>query len=365
MKILEVITDTNIGGAGVLLVNRLTLTDKQKYKTRVLLPRGAALCERLEKIGVEYTEMDCCADKSLDVGAIAKYRAEIKKYNPDVINTHGAMSARMAAYICRVPVKICTRHCAYPPTRRERISGRLNNLLSDCFIAVAYAARDNLVKMGVSPSKICVIINGAAPLKKADAAQCARLRRSLGIGEGTAVLGLCARLEKCKGHECLIRALRRLCDDGMNVCALLIGSGSRREELERLCKQYKIEDRVIFCGFVDDISPLMSIVDININCSVGTETSSLALSEGMSLGKPSVVSDYGGNPYMVKKGINGFVYPCGDYKKLAAYIKRLINDRGLYARMSSAASKRFESELNAMAMTEKTLGLYERLYSKK
>ena len=35
MKIIEVITDTNIGGAGVLLINRLKYTDISKYDTEV------------------------------------------------------------------------------------------------------------------------------------------------------------------------------------------------------------------------------------------------------------------------------------------------------------------------------------------
>ena len=51
----------------------------------------------------------------------------------------------------------------------------------------------------------------------------------------------------------------------------------------------------------------MNITDINVNCSIGTETSSLALSEGMSLGVPAVVSDFGGNP-MIRDGRNGFVF---------------------------------------------------------
>ena len=106
----------------------------------------------------------------------------------------------------------------------------------------------------------------------------------------------------------------------------------------------------------------MNIVDINVNCSTGTETSSLALSEGMSLGIPSVVSDYGGNPYMVCHGINGFVCPQGEYLKMAEYIKLLIDDKKLYLNMSLEALRRFENELNAQAMTKETNRLYDVLY---
>jgi glycosyltransferase involved in cell wall biosynthesis len=113
---------------------------------------------------------------------------------------------------------------------------------------------------------------------------------------------------------------------------------------------------------VSDVSPLMNISDLSINCSIGTETSSLALSEGMSLGLPAVVSDYGGNPYMIKHRVNGFVCKTGDSEKMAEYIVRLKNDRELYSKMSEKARERFENELNARSMTQKTNRLYDTLH---
>jgi glycosyltransferase involved in cell wall biosynthesis len=103
-------------------------------------------------------------------------------------------------------------------------------------------------------------------------------------------------------------------------------------------------------------------MDVNVNCSVGTETSSLALSEGMSLGIPAIVSDYGGNPYMVRHGINGLVCPQGDSLALAEAIERLSREKTLYTRLSRQARLRFAEELNAEAMTKKTEKLYAELF---
>ena len=110
-----------------------------------------------------------------------------------------------------------------------------------------------------------------------------------------------------------------------------------------------------------------NITDINVNCSVGTETASLALSEGMGLSIPCVVSDFGGNPYMVKDGKNGIIYPRGDSVALADSIEVLCNDYTLYEELSRGARKRFDEELNVNHMTEKTYEFYElmlRNYSK-
>ena len=155
-----------------------------------------------------------------------------------------------------------------------------------------------------------------------------------------------------------------LSDRGIDFKVLLIGDGTQKQGLMELCNELGICDKVIFCGFVDDVAPLMNIVDINVNCSIGTETSSLALSEGMSLGIPSVVSDYGGNPYMVRDGVNGFLYPQGNAEELAKKIL-LLEDKKLYEKLSRGARERFESELNARRMTRLTEKLYSLLLKKR
>lgn len=364
MKIIEVITDTNVGGAGVLLINRLKHTDLLMYDTEVILPRKSAIVPRLEGINVKFTEIDCNADKSFDLSSVRSYVKLFNEKKPDIVNCHGALSARIAAKICGVPIKICTRHCAFDVSLKERMSGRINNTLSDAFIAVAYAAKENLLSMGISEKKIHVIINGSCPLSTLSFEEKKALRQKLGINEETKVLVLCARLEPCKGHAWFFRSVQLLMEKGVDVKVLLLGTGTIENELKLLCEEYGISDKVIFLGFVADVAPFMNIADVNINCSVGTETSSLALSEGMSIGLPAVVSDYGGNPYMIEHGVNGYVCKCRDSKGLAEHIELTVKDENKYKELSEGAKRRFENELNAKMMTQKTNKLYDDLYNR-
>ncbi len=361
MKIIEVITDTNIGGAGVLLTNRMSCTDFEKYTTWVLLPRASKLIGRLAETGVKIIETDCKGDCSWSFEDVRKYRKEIRRISPDIINCHGSFSARVAAMLEGVDVKICTRHCVYPIKPSEKLFAAVNNGISNAFIAVAHSAKENLLNMGIDERKIHVIINGANALKSTSDTEKAKLREKLGISSDTTVLIMCARLEECKGHKYLLNAIKLLKAKGMNCVALLVGDGSQRRSLEEYCKLTGICDMVKFIGFAENVSPYMNIADININCSVGTETSSLSLSEGMSLSVPAIVSDYGGNPYMVKDGENGLVYPRGNSEALASCIQRLIVDRNIYCKMKINARERFENELNSSLMTEKTNELYDNL----
>jgi glycosyltransferase involved in cell wall biosynthesis len=140
--------------------------------------------------------------------------------------------------------------------------------------------------------------------------------------------------------------------------------GSERQNLVSFARRLGIADKVIFTGFCANVAEYMSIFDINVNCSVGTETSSLALSEGMSLGIPAIASDYGGNPYMVKNSVNGFLYP---QRNAAALAKRilLLEDKKLYHKLASGARNRFDRELNCARMTRLTENLYIELLKKR
>ena len=365
MKIVEVISDTNIGGAGRLLVERLESSRSCGDEISVLLPKGSKLIPRLEDTGVQIIEIDGCRDRSLDLGAIFSIRDILRDIEPDVLNAHGAMSARIAAYLAGVPVRIYTRHCTYPVPFLLRsfplkwVLGRMSSTLSPHAIAVANAAADDLESMGYPRDRIRVIINGVGGIRRYSEKKRQALRAQYGL-TGRFVVGICARVEKCKDHETFLRAAKILSVDD-RYRFIVVGDGTQLDAMRSLAERLGIAERVIFTGFSDDVERWFNCFDLNVNCSVGTETSSLALSEGMSIGLPAVASSYGGNPYMVKHGENGFIYKMRDAEELSAMIARIANDRDLYLRMSEAAYQRFASELNSRKMTAETLSFYREL----
>ena len=370
MKVVEAISDTNIGGAGILLLNRLKYSDRKKIRTIVLIPQGSKLKSRLSEIGIATVEMRGCQDQSLDWRAVWEIRRILQRIRPDIVNCHGCLSARIAAKSCGFPITVYTRHCAYPLTAWQStpvarfLIGKAQQMLSDQMIAVAEAAKDNLTDMGVSSDRIRVIVNGVEGFLRRSLSERNQVRQSLRIPQNATVVGICARLEPCKGHYDFLRAAKLLLQRSKRYRFLIIGSGSLSQRLKAYCDIEGLAPYVRFTGFAEDVSPYYNVMDINVNCSVGTETSSLALSEGMSLGIPAVVSDYGGNPYMVRNGENGLVYPTGRYDLLANQIHRITCDRNLYQRLSYGAYQRFLTELNAKRMTEETERLYRSLYKK-
>ena len=370
IRVVESISDKNIGGAGVLLLNKIKNMNSEKIDITVLVPKGSALTKKLRELKIRVIEINGCKNRSFDFKSLLSYISVIYRLSPDIINSHGCMNSRIAGVLASNAVNIYTRHCDFPLKDLYRnyfiksIVRAVNFLLSDGIIAVSFSAKRNLISLGVSTKQIKVIINGAQELERVNRNKYKKIKTQLNIPIDAAVIGIFSRLEPYKDHFTFLRAAKSLIKS-TNCYFIIDGGGSMDFALRKFSERLGISDRVRFCGFVEDVTPYMNITDINVNCSIGTETSSLALSEGMSLGIPSVVSDYPGNLYMVKNKVNGLVYKQKDYISLASAIKSLLDNTELYSCISQNARRRFELELNAGKMTRETEEYYLYLLKKK
>lgn len=366
IKVLNILTDTNIGGAGRLLINYLRRFDRSKFEIKVVLPVGAALKPLVEAEGYPVIEMRRGRDKSLVLGAVGELIRIIRAEKPDIVHTHSSFSGKLAAYFCRVPRRFYTRHCAFAMPRRlttfpgKQLNGFINNTLATDIVAVAQAAADNLTETGVDPAKITVIVNGVEPMRRTTPEERSRLREELGIAPSAFVCGISARLESYKGHWYLLDTVRRVTAVRPDVVFLLIGEGTQEAALKNRAAELGVTESVRFTGFVSDVAPYYNVMDLNLNCSYGTETSSLALSEGMSLGIPAVATSFGGNPYMVTDGANGFIVPEKDPAAMADAILKLTEDPELLAKLGEGALREYEAKFTAAAMTRRLEELYLR-----
>ena len=367
MRVLHVISDENIGGAGILLTNLLSLFDPRVIESTVALPQNSQLQERLAELGVRTLPLEHIASRPSfsSICEICKY---VKKNPVDLIHANAAISARIAARLCGVPV-VHTRHCCYAPSFLwkippiKQIGGFLNRWLSDRVIATADAAALNLQALGIPKRKISVIINGSHPIRPVFEEELESIRTSLHIEQSDFIVGICARLEKCKGHTTFLRAAKLVLDrcSMRRVRFLIIGDGSLRQQLEELCRELGIQSDVRFVGFVSDVAPYYRLMNINVNCSCGTETSSLALSEGMSAGIPTIASAYGGNASMIGDGRAGFLFPVGNERMLSEYICRIASDANLESSMRREALNRYNIYYTAERMTDEVIGVYREL----
>lgn len=290
IKVLNIISDTNIGGAGKCIITYCNNYNSEKYEIFVVMPKGSLLKAELQKTGVKIIEIDGLKDKSFDISAIKKIEKIIKDVKPDIVHTHASLSARIAARRCGINKIVYTRHCDFPISKAYRfkairfLNGYLNEKLADKIIATSELAKENLIKQGISEEKIVVILNGVGKLEEASKETKENLRNKYGISEDQKVVGYLARIEELKGHKYFIESAKLINDKYEGKYKFLImGSGTYEENAKNKVRELGLENVVIFTGFIKDVASMLSIVDLQINASYLSETTNLALLEGMSM----------------------------------------------------------------------------------
>ncbi len=179
--------------------------------------------------------------------------------------------------------------------------------------------------------KMRVVYNG---MLKATAPSVAPRRQGL-AGKRPLALCMVGHLTAHKGHRDAIGALARLRQDGIDALIEVAGDGPEgyRHELERLAVDLGVGAQVRFLGYCNDVAEVFARADIHLVCSRCEAFGRVAV-ESMALGVPVVGADSGGLPEIVRDGRNGLLYKPGDVAALAAQIRRLIDEPGLYETFS-------------------------------
>lgn len=149
---------------------------------------------------------------------------------------------------------------------------------------------------------------------------------------------------KYKGHKTAIKALKIIVKKYPNVKLKLLGQGDKKR-LEKICRKYKINENVDFCGTLPGGQPVMDWlddIDIYIQPSI-TEGHGRSAVEAMSRGCITFASKVGGLVDSIDKK---YLFKKKDYKKLAdLIIKSIENEK--FAREVTISSftraKKYES----------------------
>ena len=360
IKVLHILTDKNIGGAGRWLLYYLKYHNRNAFQVKVVLPHDSLLVPAVKALDVPVIAMEEMEDRSFDKKAMKALVKLFKEEKPDIVHTHASMTARMAARAAMVPSIFNTKHCmeSAPGILPKKIIRReVNAAFSDKIIAVSRAVRRSMVHAGTSPEQIAVVYNGIEPIAIPAAEEKAALLQSYGGKAGEMAVGMVARLEEVKDHETFLLAAQNVLEHRRDVRFYIVGDGSLRDELERRAYELGISSNVTFTGFIKDVEKIEAALDIAVITSKA-EALCLSIIESMIAGIPAVGTDSGGVAEVIKHGENGFLVPIGDADQLAERIEELLADDAKRKAFGEHAKKHAESMFMADKMTKRIEKLY-------
>lgn len=243
-----------------------------------------------------------------DLKALFKVMRLIRQFKPHVVHTHTAKAGavgRVAAFLCRVPIRVHTFHGhtfeGYFSKRMSKLvvwTERLLAMISNRIVTISPAQQHDISdRFKVVPAHKTEVIRLGFELDKMRGGTPGKLREELGLDGDARIGAIVARLVPIKHHDLLLRALahlkRTLPEDAPAIKILVVGDGETRPELEALAKELKIEDMLVFLGWRRDVPDIYA--DINLNILVSkNEGTPVTLIEGLAVGVPILTTDVGG-----------------------------------------------------------------------
>jgi len=208
--------------------------------------------------------------------------------------------------------------------RATRFAIRLETAICNAatrVIVVSAPLRRILIEMGVSPSKIVIMHNGAN-LRHFEITENETLRRSLNL-EGKTVIGFAGWFKKWHGLEFLIEAFHHSGLAKRNAVLLLLGDGPAMPELRALAEEFGIADAVRFTGPVphQQIPEYLNLLDIAVQPAANEYCCPMKILEYMALKKAIVAPRQENIEELLTDGRQALLFTPGD---TADFEKKLL-----------------------------------------
>jgi glycosyltransferase involved in cell wall biosynthesis len=183
--------------------------------------------------------------------------------------------------------------------------------------------------------------------------------KSAAASEDLSILFL-GRVREPKGIVRFIDVLSRL---PKRVVGTIVGDpdSAMRAIIEREARRLNCWHRVKMTGWVErtDVAKIVEQAGAVIFPSIWAEPFGIVGLEAMARGVPVVAFDVGGVSDWLKDGINGFLIPRDDTRKMAGRVQELLSDPPLRARLGEAGISTVRSRFDLDGHIEKLLSLYE------
>ncbi len=166
------------------------------------------------------------------------------------------------------------------------------------------------------------------------------------------------RLDERKGHDMVIRAMAHVVKQFPNAVYMIVGKGREEQRLKNLADNLKLQDLVVFTGFVADESlpDYYNLCDVFVLPNRETESHDqlkgdyegfgVVFLEASACGKPVIAGKSGGSCEAVVNGVTGLMVDPRSESEIAHAIECILADKSFAGRLGMAGRNRAEKEFD-------------------
>jgi len=357
IRVLTVITRLELGGAQRVALHTASHLDRESFDAGLAWGPGDVLDD--EARALEHVTRFEIADLVRpvapigDLRALAELRSAIRRYQPQVVHTHSSKAGilgRLAARLERVPVVVHTVHgFGFTPLqspakravffRAEKLAARW----TDHFVAVSRVNLDRGVELGLWQADQVSVIRAGIDLDRFRAPGDGReTRRSLGVPDGVFLVSQIGNFKQQKAPLDFVHAAARIAEKLPDTRFVMVGDGPLRSAAEACAAELGLTDRIIFCGWWNDVPGLLAATTVSV-LSSHHEGLPCSVVESLAAGVPVVATAVDGTPEVIRSGVNGELVPPGDPAALARAVLGILGDDERRRSMAAAAAEGLET----------------------
>jgi len=175
-------------------------------------------------------------------------------------------------------------------------------------------------------------------------------------------LGQLASFSKPKDFVTIIKGSIELIREGIFLKIYFFGEGEERKFVENLIP-IEFKNNFVFTGMIINVEEFLEIIDVGILLSKKkhSEGMSNSIMEYMASGLPVICTNTGGNPELVKDGLNGYLILHEDVSSFKAKILNFYYNRNLIEIMGLKSREIAEKEFNLNKVVMEYYSLYRGL----
>jgi glycosyltransferase involved in cell wall biosynthesis len=288
---------------------------------------------------------------------IRAFRRRLREFDPEAVIVDKLRDLRLAGWgSLGLGTAILYRYNISPFGTPPRLTDRLVLLARTrmCLFQAeavrehAFARTPALKRL---PSR--VVYNGYDPERyHRDPEAGARFRAEHGIAPDRLVVLTVSALERAKGQDLALEALRTLGSEGHDPVYVLVGDGKHAAQMRDRARHSEVA--TIFTGFLRGAAVLeaLNAADVYLH-PAREEIFPNAIAEAMACARPVIATRVGGVPELLGADEEaGLMVPLQDADALAGALRRCATDPALRARLGDAGRRRIETRFPVSAMVD-------------
>lgn len=350
MKILQIITQSELGGAQTVVVQ---LANNLSKEHEVVLATGQGDGKMWNMVSDQVTKEDCPhLQRSIslknDLLAAIELRRLYKKYKPDVIHLHSSKAGTLGRIVFPPKKTVYTVHgfdSVRLTFRKFLPVERFLQHFCKAVVGVSKYDEKNLVAEGIN-NNVSTVYNG---ISVPDSSQISDIEV---FNQDKKLVLAIARVFPPKKTDLFVEVARMLPQYNF------VWIGNQREVTEF----GELPENCHFLGNIPNAGAFCSKADLLMLPS-NYEGLPIAILEAMSFGKPVVASDVGGVSEIVRNGQNGYVLP-NDSVLFADKIQSILDDDELCTYLGDNSLHIYNSEFTVERMVEGYLKIYGQILNK-